>query len=188
MYAMLVMFRSDGTRRDFSIKPDRKYIIGRKDTADLRIPLASVSREHAVVYFDEDEDELVVEDLGSSNGTFLNGEKIRRADLAPGDVLTVGDVPLQVVIDGHPAEVHPLPAAKLKSSDASSTPSTEIHPPGKSQQAAPTAGHEPAARDKSPKPAKPSKGDSEDDSFLDLIFSDEDSKNKEDEGSREEKN
>lgn len=113
MEAILVMFKSDGTRKDFPIKASKRYLIGRKDTCDLRIPLAEVSREHAAIYFDEDEDELVIEDLGSSNGTWVNDEKIDRADLCPGDVIIVGDVPMQIVINGHPAEVHPIDPEKV---------------------------------------------------------------------------
>lgn len=111
MHALLVMFKGDGTRRDFPIQPDRKYIIGRNESSDLRIPLSEVSRSHAAVYFDEEEDELVVEDLGSSNGTYVNNEQIEsktKVDLCPGDVIVVGQVPFQVVIDGYPADIHPI--------------------------------------------------------------------------------
>ena len=108
MHALLVMFKPDGTRRDFSIKPDRRYIIGRREESDLRIPLREVSREHAAIFFDEEEDELVIEDLGSSNGIFVNDERTERAELCPGDVVVIGNVPFQVVIDGHPTELEPL--------------------------------------------------------------------------------
>lgn len=108
MQAILVMFKSDGSRKDFVIKSDRKYIIGRKETSDLRIPMTNVSREHAAVYFDKEDDELVIEDLGSSNGTYVNNEKVDIFDLCPGDVIVVGSVPLQVVIDGHPAKLKPI--------------------------------------------------------------------------------
>ncbi|MFG0329358.1 MAG: FHA domain-containing protein [Phycisphaerales bacterium] len=108
MHALLVTFKPDGTRKDFAIKPDRRYTIGRADTCDLRIGLSAVSREHAAIFFDEEEDELVIEDLGSRNGTYVNNEKVERVELCPGDVIAIGPVPLQVVIDGHPAEVEPI--------------------------------------------------------------------------------
>ena len=41
MQVTLVMFKADGTRRDFPLKKDR-IVVGRKNTCDLRIPLSSV--------------------------------------------------------------------------------------------------------------------------------------------------
>lgn len=175
MHALLVMFKGDGTRRDFPIQPDRKYIIGRKESSDLRIPLSDVSREHAAVYFDEAEDELVVEDLGSSNGTFVNNEQIEsktKVDLCPGDVIVVGQVPFQVVIDGYPADVHPIKLAGAKSGAAVAT----------------AGGDNQTTAEGAPKPAasKPSPADSdaitlsgdidlpEDDSFFDFDLDDSD--------------
>lgn len=111
MRASLVMFAPDGKRRDFDLKAGKRYTIGRKDSCDLRIPLTSVSREHAVVYFDEEDREFVIEDLDSSNGTYVNGEKITISGLCPGDVVLVGPIPLQAVINGHPAIVKPLKIA-----------------------------------------------------------------------------
>ena len=108
MEAMLVFFKSDGTRKNFSIHPEKRYLIGRQETCQLRMPLASVSREHAAIFFDE-EDELVIEDLGSSNGTFVNQKRIEgREELTPGDVVQIGGIPMQVVIDGYPAELEPI--------------------------------------------------------------------------------
>jgi len=108
MEAMLVFFKSDGTRKNFSIHPEKRYLIGRQETCQLRMPLASVSREHAAIFFDE-EDELVIEDLGSSNGTFVNQDRIEgREELTPGDVVQIGGISLQVVIDGYPADLEPI--------------------------------------------------------------------------------
>ncbi len=110
MQAALVMFKADGSRKDFPIKIGKRYIIGRKEDCDLRIPLSNVSREHAAVFFDEEDEEFVIEDLGSSNGTVVNKDVLRksRRELLPGDVIVVGSVPFQVVINGHPAEVKPI--------------------------------------------------------------------------------
>ncbi len=103
------MFKQDGSRKDFKVDPERRYIIGRNERADLRIPLSSVSREHAAVFFDPEEDELVIEDLGSANGTWVNNERIdENVELCPGDIVAIGDVPFQIVIDGFPKEVEPI--------------------------------------------------------------------------------
>jgi len=108
MEAMLVYFKPDGTRKNFMIHPEKRYLIGRQETCQLRMPLASVSREHAAIFFDE-EDELVIEDLGSSNGTFVNQERIDgKEELTPGDIVQIGGISLQVVIDGYPADLEPI--------------------------------------------------------------------------------
>jgi pSer/pThr/pTyr-binding forkhead associated (FHA) protein len=99
MEALFVIFRADGERHDFHITPGKRYVIGRNESSDIRVPLPSVSREHAAVFFDEEDDELIIEDLGSSNGTYVNHDRIGgREELTPGDVVRIGDVPFQVVI------------------------------------------------------------------------------------------
>lgn len=142
MRASLVMFTPDGQRRDFEIKTGRRYIIGRKDTCDLRIPLTSVSREHAAVYYDDEDEEFVVEDLGSSNGTFVNSEQVTTMGLCPGDVILIGPVPLQVVINGEPEKLKPLAILKPDEESEGASPKTgPVRPP--SRRPAPAA---PAAR------------------------------------------
>ena len=122
MEALLVFFKSDGTRKNFSIHPEKRYLIGRQETCQLRMPLASVSREHAAIFFDE-EDELVIEDLGSSNGTFVNQERIEgREELTPGDVVKIGGIPMQVVIDGYPTDLEPI---SMESADEGSAPGAD---------------------------------------------------------------
>lgn len=65
------------------------FVIGRgKDIADLFIDDDRVSREHVAVIFAGGE--FFVEDLESTNGTFVNGERTKRARLNPGEQLRVG--------------------------------------------------------------------------------------------------
>jgi len=132
MRASLVMFTPDGHRRDFEIKVGRRYLIGRKDTCDLRIPLTSVSREHAAVYYDDEDKEFVIEDLGSSNGTYVNTEQVTTMGLCPGDVILIGPVPLQVVINGQPEKIRPLAILKPEEDGAADFPKTgPVAAPGK---------------------------------------------------------
>lgn len=101
----LVMFKSDGTRRDFPIAKER-VIVGRKANCDLRIPLTSVSRQHCQITLD---DEMIsVKDLGSSNGTYHNSVRVQEAALSAGDELVVGPVVFTLVVDGHPNEIKPV--------------------------------------------------------------------------------
>jgi len=101
MQVVLVMFRSDGERRSFSVTRE-VTIVGRREDCDLRIPLSDVSRKHCRVI--KDGDTLRLEDLGSSNGTFVNGQRVREATLSAGDTLSVGPVHFGVCIDGAPSE------------------------------------------------------------------------------------
>jgi pSer/pThr/pTyr-binding forkhead associated (FHA) protein len=66
-------------------------IVGRRKGCGLRIPSAAVSREHCRLQFSEGI--LTVEDLGSINGTLLNGAPVaERQTVRPGDRLQVGPV------------------------------------------------------------------------------------------------
>ena len=68
--------------------------IGRTEPADIVIPHKSVSREHCVVGLANDE--LLVTDLNSTNGTYIDGQRIGRATILPvGSVLKVGHVTLR---------------------------------------------------------------------------------------------
>lgn len=101
MNVKLVMFREDGTRRDFSLTPG-VTTIGRKEDCSIRIPLAVVSRRHAEVYLDEDG--ASIKDLGAANGTYLNNQRVTEEELEPGDQIVIGPVVFTVQIDGDPPD------------------------------------------------------------------------------------
>jgi DNA-binding winged helix-turn-helix (wHTH) protein len=67
-----------------------EIVIGRDEDADVPIGSLSVSRRHAIVHVSPEGAEL--EDLGSKNGTSVNGRRVSRARLATGDVIRVGSV------------------------------------------------------------------------------------------------
>jgi DNA-binding NtrC family response regulator len=70
-------------------------VIGRAPEAEVRVQHASVSRRHATIRIDDGT--LRIADLGSHNGTRVNGELVTESrTLASGDVVTVGDVVLVV--------------------------------------------------------------------------------------------
>jgi pSer/pThr/pTyr-binding forkhead associated (FHA) protein len=71
--------------------------IGRTARADFIVDAALISRLHCRLTADKS-DQLVVEDLGSTNGTMVNGKKVDRVVLRAGDTLTVGRVVFSVKV------------------------------------------------------------------------------------------
>ena len=119
MQVVLVMFRSGGERRSFSMTRDMT-VIGRREDCDFRIPLGEISRKHCRLI--KDDGVLRAEDLGSSNGTYINGVRVQEGVLEPGDTLKVGSVVFVVQIDGVPADeaLNPTGASASDSSIHSS--------------------------------------------------------------------
>jgi pSer/pThr/pTyr-binding forkhead associated (FHA) protein len=69
--------------------PDSTKTVGRAPAADFIVDAPLVSRVHCRLTADRS-DQLVVEDLGSTNGTEVNGQKVERAVLREGDRLRLG--------------------------------------------------------------------------------------------------
>lgn len=84
----LVIMRGRRKGRDFRIDKDTS-VLGRDGSCDYAIEDDLVSRQHARIRIEDGK--FVLFDLGSGNGTYVNGEAINRADLQDGDVLKVGD-------------------------------------------------------------------------------------------------
>lgn len=101
MNVKLIMFREDGSRRDFTLVPG-VTTIGRKEDCGIRIPLAIVSRRHAEIILDDDS--VVLRDLGAANGTFLNNRRTTEEELEAGDQIMIGPVVFTVQVDGEPAD------------------------------------------------------------------------------------
>lgn len=78
----------------FRVGLDGTKTIGRSPGADFRVDAALLSRLHCRLTATHER--LLVEDLESTNGTFVNGRRVRSASLAPGDRLRVGTVELIV--------------------------------------------------------------------------------------------
>ena len=101
----LVMFKSDGQRKDFPLI-NSVSVIGRGEECDLQIPLLNVSRRHCELRLDQDV--IRVKDLASSNGTYLNNQRISEGELTAGDRLAIGPIVFTVQVDGQPEEVSPV--------------------------------------------------------------------------------
>jgi len=71
-----------------------RMVVGRGRGADLVVAESTMSREHAVISFDEGG--CFVEDLQSTNGTKVNGQRCERKRLQDGDEIQLGRLQLQV--------------------------------------------------------------------------------------------
>src|SRR5438105_5626410 len=69
-------------------------VVGRKEECDLRLEHKSVSKMHCIIV--KTDGLLLVRDLGSTNGTRVNGQRVRRAALLPNDQLTIASYKFRV--------------------------------------------------------------------------------------------
>ncbi len=69
---------------------EEEVIIGRGSSCKLRLPSKSVSRKHARIFFRNDE--YYIEDLGSTNGTYVNGIRVVKCALRRNDLIYLGGV------------------------------------------------------------------------------------------------
>ena len=87
----------DGAR-PATIRLKLPLTVGRSKTAQLKVPHSQVGRSHCEIY--EESGMLVVHDLGSSNGTFISGERIDEPTfLLPGESLKIGKVLFEAEYD-----------------------------------------------------------------------------------------
>lgn len=105
--AKLVILNQGMTGRAFELNVDRTTV-GRVEENTFQIADASVSSRHAEILLRGAD--LLIRDLNSTNGTFINGEKIVESVLKPGQILRFGQVELKID-DGQPiAAPAPAPA------------------------------------------------------------------------------
>ena len=90
----------DGTRHELT---RARTVIGRGSDADITIPDAGTSRKHVEILWDGER--AMVRDLGSTNGTTLNGRKVSEAALPPDSTISIGrtTIVFRVVAQAQPA-------------------------------------------------------------------------------------
>lgn len=93
----------DGTQ-SFDLKMHAPLIVGRAPTCDLSVADPTISRRHAELVCEEDQ--VTLRDLGSSNGTFVNGHKVAAATLEVDDLIAFGKVAFRLA-----AFVPPTPSS-----------------------------------------------------------------------------
>jgi pSer/pThr/pTyr-binding forkhead associated (FHA) protein len=97
--------------RKFDLQPGA-YLVGRAAGNDIRIADASLSGTHAQIVVQGGT--IVIKDLGSTNGTFINGAPVKHGEVRPGQSLRLGWVDMVFVREAAPTtmvEGIPIPNA-----------------------------------------------------------------------------
>jgi pSer/pThr/pTyr-binding forkhead associated (FHA) protein len=115
MDAKLVVVGSQITPKE--IKLQLPVIIGRGRQATLVLPHPLVSRRHCEIV--EHQGFLLVRDLGSLNGTFVDQHRIEQKILPPGGLLTLGTITFRAVYEVAGADSPPIGAAESGISSSS---------------------------------------------------------------------
>ncbi|MFH1435939.1 MAG: DUF4388 domain-containing protein [Pseudomonadota bacterium] len=80
----------------YNIPQDGELFIGRGSDSEITIPEEMVSRKHAKLIV-EDRGSVYIQDLNSTNGTFINGERIKKKKLGEGDRILIGTSVMKLV-------------------------------------------------------------------------------------------
>jgi len=80
---------------EFPLRPHREIVIGRSSELDMVLVEDMVSRKHAKIVTDDRS--VTIHDLGSTNGTFVNGEKVRVSEIKDGDRILIGTSIIKLV-------------------------------------------------------------------------------------------
>src|SRR5215510_2155179 len=94
--AKLVLLSAGMTGRTHELKVD-KTTVGRLEDNTFQIAEPSVSSHHCEILLRGSD--VVVHDLDSTNGTFINGEKVTESVLKPGQILRLGQVEMRLETD-----------------------------------------------------------------------------------------
>ena len=108
---MAILVHTNGGGREYEL--GERTVIGRMDAADIRLLDGMISKQHAEITHAHGRWSL--RDLGSSNGTMVNGRRIHAVDLAEGDVIALGGAQL---VFSHAAARRAAPAVAIVDSSA----------------------------------------------------------------------
>jgi pSer/pThr/pTyr-binding forkhead associated (FHA) protein len=117
---------------EFPLEEKREIIVGRSSDLDMVLVEEMVSRRHARIQLVDGS--VNIDDLGSTNGTFVNGERVSHAELQEGDRVLIGSNILKVVATdstgpiGAPMEAVQTRATRTATSDARMTGNLEEIP------------------------------------------------------------
>ena len=92
--ARLVYRISEG-EQELNLEPTEETSVGRHPKCSITVSLPSVSRRHARIFFEAGG--YYVQDLDSSNGTYINGQRVHKGSLTDGDELRCGDFKINFI-------------------------------------------------------------------------------------------
>jgi pSer/pThr/pTyr-binding forkhead associated (FHA) protein len=95
MFELSILDKSGDVLRRMEIASRRRYRIGRALECEIRIPAATVSRNHAEIVLDEDEEIWLFRDLGSTHGSLVDGQRVTEMELDDELDIVVGPVTLR---------------------------------------------------------------------------------------------
>ncbi len=114
-FGRLLLTQPGGDEQEYVLEKSTS-VLGRSTTSDIMIHDAQVSRAHARLECGAAG--CTINDLGSTNGMTVNGQRVERALLAPGDVIGVGHSTLRLEVDKLELEADTIPIESEADLDA----------------------------------------------------------------------
>ncbi len=106
--AKLVVIKAEGLEEEISLEQE-ELVLGRDEEVDVVVDDKRVSRRHCKILLKDGD--FLIEDLGSSNGTFVNGQKVTQRRLEHGDRIQIGSA----IFEFQKQELtRPVPRGRLK--------------------------------------------------------------------------
>lgn len=102
---LVIFLAGPNTGRRYQLHGEDDYIIGRRSDCRIFVPDMRVSRQHARIRWEGDA--WMLEDLGSNNGTFVNGERIQSATLEHQDEIAIANNRIRVELPAQPPKPPP---------------------------------------------------------------------------------
>lgn len=102
MEVVLVRISKNGSTTPVPLT-HKRTVVGRLDDCHIRVPAAGISRKHCEFVLDEGS--IMINDLGSSNGTYVNQDRITSQPLSAGDLVSFGGLVFLVTVNGEPGDI-----------------------------------------------------------------------------------
>ncbi len=96
MNAVVRIVKGKNPGASYYLVKGKRTIFGREESCDVHLPEVGVSRQHFAIEWSGRE--FTITDLGSSNGTYVNSERIKSSPLKPEDLVVAGEAVLQFCV------------------------------------------------------------------------------------------